>query len=287
MKAYYIFQQADEETISNILDWMRNQERAIYRAAVRELGALKKLRPEFIQRKPLQEQFSFIKKMLSWKPSNEIGDHLLQVWLLRKHQDMLITFLNTLGIPHDGNGIVNELPETLDKEKLAKAVDELFEKYPAGVASVYLQMFQLQTEDGCEELAEVLANDPRVTIRCRYSPPGYKQGPLRSGDGPFYGGNRPARRCVIPVPGGTSVRTARDLFETDAMESMPEAPARQEGTLSGCSGWNDHPSSPWYTIIRDMPPSMTRFSALTKLEPHRKKTAFTISSGEPTRPEGC
>ena len=41
MKAYYIFQQADEETISNILDWMRNQERAIYRAAVRELGALK------------------------------------------------------------------------------------------------------------------------------------------------------------------------------------------------------------------------------------------------------
>ena len=166
MKAYYIFQQADEETISNILDWMRNQERAIYRAAVRELGALKKLRPEFIQRKPLQEQFSFIQKMLAWKPSNEIGDHLLQVWLLRKHQDMLITFLNTLDIPHDGNGIVNELPETLDKEKLAKAVDELFEKYPAGVASVYLQMFQLQTEDGWDDLAVVVANAPRVTIRC-------------------------------------------------------------------------------------------------------------------------
>ena len=28
-----------------------------------------------------------------------------------------------------------------------------------------LQMFQLQTEDGWDELAEVLANDPRVTIR--------------------------------------------------------------------------------------------------------------------------
>ena len=127
MKAYYIFQQADEQTISDILDWMRNQERAIYRAAVRELGALKKLRPEFIQRKPLQEQFSFIKKMLGWKPSNEIGDHLLQVWLLRKHQDMLITFLNTLGIPHDGNGIVNELPETPSSQMqaLAFAVQEL------------------------------------------------------------------------------------------------------------------------------------------------------------------
>ena len=75
---------------------------------------------------------------------------------------MLITFLNTLGIPHDGNGIVNELPETLDKEKLAKAVDEQFEKYPAGVASVYLQMFHLQTEDGWEELAEVLRTIPAL-----------------------------------------------------------------------------------------------------------------------------
>ena len=41
---------------------------------------------------------------------------------------------------------------------------ELFEKYPAGVASVYLQMFQLPTVEGWEELAEVLATDPRVTI---------------------------------------------------------------------------------------------------------------------------
>lgn len=165
MKAYYIFQQADEETINNILDWMRNQERAVYRAALRELAALKKLRPQYVQLKPVPEQFAFIKKMLAWKPSEEIGDHLLQVWLLRKHERMLIEFLDTLGIEHNGHGVVDVLPDNLDKEKLAKAVDHLFEKYSPGVASVYLQMFQLQTEDGWDELAEVLANDPRVTIR--------------------------------------------------------------------------------------------------------------------------
>lgn len=165
MKAYYIFQQADEETINNILEWMRNQERGVYQAAVRELGALKKLRPQYVQRKPVAEQFAFIKKTLAWKPSEEIGDHLLQVWLIRKHERMLVEFLDTLGIEHNGHGVVDTLPESLDKEKLAKAVDHLFEKYSPGVASVYLQMFQLQTEDGWAELADVLANDPRVTIR--------------------------------------------------------------------------------------------------------------------------
>lgn len=165
MKAHYIFQQADEETINNILDWMRNQERAVYRAAVRELAALKKLRPQFVQMKPVAEQFAFIKKMLAWKPSEDIGDHLLQVWLLRKHEKMLIEFLDTLGIEHNGHGVVDVLPDSLDKDKLAKAVDDLFAKYSPGVASVYLQMFQMQTAQGWEELADVLANDPRVTIR--------------------------------------------------------------------------------------------------------------------------
>lgn len=165
MKAYYIYQKADSETISNILDWMRNEERSVYRAAVRELAALKKLRPQYVQQKPVKEQYEWLHKNLQWIPSVEIGDHLLQVWLLRKHQNMLIDFLNVLDIQHNGHGVVDVLPDTLDTEKLATAVDRLFEKYPAGVASVYLQMFQLQTEKGWENLAEVLEKDPRVTIR--------------------------------------------------------------------------------------------------------------------------
>lgn len=165
MKAYYIYQKADEATIANILEWMRNEERAVYRAALRELAALKKIRPQYIQQKPVTEQFSWLHKNLQWIPSVEIGDHLLQVWLLRKHRSMLVDFLNDLDIAHNGHGVVDVLPETLDDEKLQKAVDHLFEKYPAGVASVYLQMFQLQTEDGWENLGKVLAEDERVTIR--------------------------------------------------------------------------------------------------------------------------
>lgn len=165
MKSYTIFQQADDETVNDILSWMRDQERGVYRAAVRELGALKKLRPQFIQQKPVAEQLAWLHKMLSWKPSADIADHLLQVWLLRKHEKMLVDFITTLGIEHNGHGVVDELPDVLDPEKLKEAVDHLFATYPAGVASVYLQMFQNQTENGWEALSYVLENDPRVTIR--------------------------------------------------------------------------------------------------------------------------
>ena len=50
-------------------------------------------------------------------------------------------------------------------EKVGLAVDQLFEKYPAGVASTYLQMFQNQTPEGWEALDYVLQNDPRITVR--------------------------------------------------------------------------------------------------------------------------
>ena len=44
-------------------------------------------------------------------------------------------------------------------------MDALFEKYPAGAVSVYLHMFQNQTEEGWPELQEILDNDSRVTIK--------------------------------------------------------------------------------------------------------------------------
>lgn len=165
MKSYILFQKADTETLNEILLWLRNQERFLYRAAIRDLGKLKKLRPQFVQQKPVAEQLDWLRKMLSWKPADDIACNLLQVWLLRKHEPMLVDFLTALGIEHDGHGVVNDLPETLDPEKVKEAVDLLFEKHPAGVVSIYLHMFQNQTETGWEALAFVLENDSRVTIR--------------------------------------------------------------------------------------------------------------------------
>ncbi len=166
MKAYTIFQKLDDETTNIFLGWMRNQERGVYRAALRELGALKKLRPQFMQQKPVEEQFAWIKKMLAWKPAETIADHLLQVWLVRKHEGMLVTFLDKLGIPHNGHGVVEvALPETLDADKLKEAVDALFAQYPAAAVSLYLQMFQNQTATGWAELQELIDTDERVTLK--------------------------------------------------------------------------------------------------------------------------
>ncbi len=165
MKSYVIFEKLDEETLNSFQDWLRNRERVLYRTAMAELAALKKLRPVYVQQKTREEQMEWMRKMLAWKSAEQISDHLLQVWLVRQHTSMLVSFLDTLGIKHNGQGVVDVLPDKLDEEKLRAGVDKLFEKHPAGLVSLYLQMFQNQTADGWPELQRLLDTDPRVTLR--------------------------------------------------------------------------------------------------------------------------
>ena len=97
---------------------------------------------------------------------NDLENALDKGWYFdRKAAQRAISFIEKLGIAHNGHGVVDVLPETLDPEVLKTAVDALFENYPAGAVSLYLHMFQNQTEEGWPELQEILDNDPRVTIR--------------------------------------------------------------------------------------------------------------------------
>ena len=75
---------------------------------------------------------------------------------------MLTGFLDDLGIEHDGEGSVDDLPEALDVDRVAPAVDHLFAAYPAPEVVLYLHVFQMQTPQGWSEIQEVLATDARV-----------------------------------------------------------------------------------------------------------------------------
>lgn len=165
MKSFEIFKSIDQPTLEAIIHWLRDEERGVYRSALVSVAAQKKLRPQFIQQKPLPAQLDFLRQGLAIKQGEAIADHLLQIWLLRKYQPMLIQFLNALEIPHNGEGLVDNLPETLDATKLAAAVEDLFSRYPEGVASIYLHMFQNQQGGNWPELAEIIASHPKMTIR--------------------------------------------------------------------------------------------------------------------------
>jgi hypothetical protein len=165
VKAHELYTALNPDLVNQMLTWFRDHDRNVYKSAVASLAQNRKLRPVFIQKKPVPEQFAWILKTLKLRQSEAIGEHLLQAWLMAGNQDLLAKFCDEMGIEHDGNGqVTGELPESIDAATLDKAVDAVLESHDAGLVTLYLQAFNMQTPGGWEALTEKLSNDERLKL---------------------------------------------------------------------------------------------------------------------------
>lgn len=165
MHAHQIFQAVTPDFVASMLQWFRDEQRETYKTALSSLATNRKLRPVFIQKKPLADQYAWFHKTLKLKPCDMLGEHLLQAYLMQGQQQLLIDACDGMGIEHDGKGSVEgELPETLDDDKLASTIDSLLEKHDRETVAVYLLVFNLQRPEGWPNLTEKLASDERLKL---------------------------------------------------------------------------------------------------------------------------
>ncbi len=165
MKAFEIYQTIDPSLVSDMFLWIRESDRQLYKSAIATLTANRNLRPVFVEKKSVADQITWLHKTLKLKTSDTIGEHLFQVYFMKGQQDLLIGFCDGMGIEHDGEGSVEgSLPEALDDEKLKSTIDSLVEAHDPKLVTLYLQVFNLQTRDGWENLANILESDERLTL---------------------------------------------------------------------------------------------------------------------------
>ena len=165
MKAHEIYNAIDPALVTQMLNWFRDNDRNVYRSAISSLAQSRKLRLAFIQKKPLTDQYAWALKTLKSKQSDTIGEHLVQVWLMAGHQEMLAKFCDAMEIGHDGKGsVTGELPETMDAATLDKAVDQLIADYDPKIVTLYLEVFNLQRPGGWDTLATKLESDDRLSL---------------------------------------------------------------------------------------------------------------------------
>jgi len=151
--------------VTEMLDWFRANDRNVYKTAVATLADKRKLRPVFIQKKPLPAQFAWIHKTLSVPALDAIGEQLLHAYLMSAQQSMLGMFCDGLGIPHDGKGsVVGDLPKQLDSGRLNETIDKLVDLFDPKLFTLYLHCFNMQVPGGWPELTEKLASDDRLVL---------------------------------------------------------------------------------------------------------------------------
>jgi hypothetical protein len=165
VKAHELYTAVDPALVTQILDWFRANDRNVYRSAVATLAANRKLRPVFVEKKSMVEQYAWIHKTLKLKPCDTIGEHLMQAYLMSAQQSLLGMFCDGMGIPHDGKGsVVGDLPKKLDTARLDTAVERLADVFDPKLLTVYLHCFNMQVAGGWPELSAKLESDARLKL---------------------------------------------------------------------------------------------------------------------------
>jgi hypothetical protein len=152
------------DSAQQLFSFLMEKDKPLYKATIDSLAQQRKLRPVFIERKPRNERHTWMKEALGRKQNEGVAAHLLQIWLIGAHKQILCDFLDALGIAHDENGTIDELPPAPAREALSAAVDTLLTKHDPTVVAIYLHAFQALDNEGWSTLEAVLREDTRLRL---------------------------------------------------------------------------------------------------------------------------
>lgn len=146
-----------------ILTYTHENDKAVYRAALGAVAEARKVRPVFLERQPKPQRHATMLATLARPALEMMTASLIRTWLLKKHNAMLCDFLDALAITHK-DGVVDDLPASIEDSKLNGAVDSLLGKYPREVVAVYLHAFQGMNEVEWPNLKAMLESDKRLEL---------------------------------------------------------------------------------------------------------------------------
>jgi hypothetical protein len=164
LKPHEIFAQMPAAVAEQLFGFLADKEKPLYKGTIDTLAKQRKLRPVFIERKPRAERHAWMRDVVGKKVNESVAAHLLQIWLVSAHATLLCDFLDGLGIAHDANGTIDQLPPAPEKAKLAAVIDDLRTKHDPAVVAVYLHAFQALDDTGWSTLGELLAEDARLKL---------------------------------------------------------------------------------------------------------------------------
>jgi len=149
------------ESIGVLTD-LRSVDRPTFKATLGLLAQRRNLRPAFVDKKPLPERNAWALKELARDSNADIALETLQAWLIACRKDMLKEFLDALDVPHDGEGLIEELPAQPEPERLNSAIETLLTKWPTWEVSAYLNLFCMMDIADWPALKEIVATNPTL-----------------------------------------------------------------------------------------------------------------------------
>lgn len=149
------------ERADHIVQFVFDSDKPLYKATLAAVADARKLRPVFFQKQPKLNRHKVMLETLSRPNMEPAAANFLRGWLMREQTALLIDFLDALGLEHE-EGVLEDIPDAVEDEKLKSAVDTILEKHPQDIVVIYLNAFHSMNAQIWGNLDSMLKDDPRL-----------------------------------------------------------------------------------------------------------------------------
>lgn len=161
LKSHELFGFMSPELARRILEDTATDNKDVYDATLAAVANVRRLRLVFLKRQPRDARHDMVLKAMSRTGFEGAASGLIRGWLLKHQVGLLKQFLDQLGIEHE-NGMVEELPGSVEDAMLNDAIDTLLADHEKEVVILYLHAFHAMNGADWINLDELLAADERL-----------------------------------------------------------------------------------------------------------------------------
>jgi hypothetical protein len=109
------------ERATQLMRALKEKAPGMFAQALAGAAAAFKARPVYLARQPLEKQAATIRRALARVAANPVAEELLAVYFLECRKELLIEWLDQLGIAHEDGTLEEDEPASPPKAELTKA----------------------------------------------------------------------------------------------------------------------------------------------------------------------
>ncbi len=157
MRAYQVFQGLAAEQAESLFRELREKSPAAFQQAVAVAAGAMRARPVYLLRQPFGKQARAVRQALSRVAADELAEDLLATYFLECRRDLVVQWLDEIGLEHDGGTLKGDHPEEPPESRLREAVEGYLAGEDAAVRELFLRAFAAQRAVKWPTLEAILA----------------------------------------------------------------------------------------------------------------------------------
>ena len=123
MRSYQVFASMSRDHAISMMRALSKASPAMFRQAVDAAALAIKARPVYMRRQPFEKRAEAVRRAMSRVAANPVADELLAAYFLECRKELLIEWLDLVGLAHEDGTLEDDEPAQPQEKALLEAAD--------------------------------------------------------------------------------------------------------------------------------------------------------------------